>query len=390
MDQLESILERFLALQGVALASVTGTDGLVIESAGRQEFHAEAVAAVAASALSAAQALVEEVTRGRLLLTMIEFECGVVILEPIDELAVLLVLTEDVSSMGRVRLVARRERHGLGQALQQLYPPSKPGVDQFRRCSEVLDCHSPSHIGRVAEMLADGEVVIFPVCGVVGFMCDGTNPEAIERVFRLKGRERTQALITAGSAATRERLVDLSRLSPTWTLDAIATIYDVPVFIIFPAANVPSNLIRPDPDQPEVPTVAIWWANFYPPMANLEHALQTLRPNAFLAGTSCNISGKPSTISSQDAFETFGRDRLVPVIVNDADFDEGRGLLRDSHTMVRIVGDCVVPYRAGSVHTDSLKALFNGQLSVPQGFTNLTSAAIVDVSAIRRNQHYLK
>jgi len=117
MDQLESILERFLALQGVALASVTGTDGLVIESAGRQEFHAEAVAAVAASALSAAQALVEEVTRGRLLQTMIEFECGVVILEPIDELAVLLVLTEDVSSMGRVRLVARRERQALEQAL---------------------------------------------------------------------------------------------------------------------------------------------------------------------------------------------------------------------------------------------------------------------------------
>lgn len=117
MDQLKSVLERLLAVEGVALATVTGTDGLIIESAARLELDTEAVGAVATSALGAAQALAEEATRGRLLQCMVEFERGVVILEPIGELGVLLVLSEDVSSMGRIRLVARRERRALEDAL---------------------------------------------------------------------------------------------------------------------------------------------------------------------------------------------------------------------------------------------------------------------------------
>jgi predicted regulator of Ras-like GTPase activity (Roadblock/LC7/MglB family) len=117
MDQLKTVLERFLSVEGVALAAVTGTDGLVIDSTGGTEFDTEAVGAVATSALGAAQALSEEVTRGRLIQSMVEFERGVVILEPIGELGVLLVLSEDVTNMGRVRLVARRERQALESAL---------------------------------------------------------------------------------------------------------------------------------------------------------------------------------------------------------------------------------------------------------------------------------
>jgi predicted regulator of Ras-like GTPase activity (Roadblock/LC7/MglB family) len=37
MDELKSVLQRFLAVDRVALASVAGTDGLVIDSAGHQD-----------------------------------------------------------------------------------------------------------------------------------------------------------------------------------------------------------------------------------------------------------------------------------------------------------------------------------------------------------------
>jgi uncharacterized protein len=117
MDNLKTVLERFLAIEGVALACVTGTDGLVVESAGRPELDAEAVGAVATSALGAAQALAEEITRGRLVQAMAEFEKGVVVLEPIGDLGVLLIVSEDVTTVGRVRLVARRERQALEAAL---------------------------------------------------------------------------------------------------------------------------------------------------------------------------------------------------------------------------------------------------------------------------------
>ncbi len=117
MADLNTMLERFTAIEGVTLAAVVGTDGLVIESAGKPEFDVEAVSAVATSALGSAQALSEEVTRGALTQAMVEFERGVVVLEPVGELGVLVVLTESVSNIGRVRLVARREREALEQAL---------------------------------------------------------------------------------------------------------------------------------------------------------------------------------------------------------------------------------------------------------------------------------
>jgi uncharacterized protein len=117
MEDLKTVLERFLALDGVTLATVVGTDGLLIDSAGNPGFDIEAVGAVATSALGTAQALAEEVTRGRLVQAMAEFEHGVIVLEPIGEMGVLLVLTESQTSIGRVRLVARRERHALEEAL---------------------------------------------------------------------------------------------------------------------------------------------------------------------------------------------------------------------------------------------------------------------------------
>jgi tRNA A37 threonylcarbamoyladenosine synthetase subunit TsaC/SUA5/YrdC len=239
-------------------------------------------------------------------------------------------------------------------------------------------------------MVAGGGVLIVPICGVIGFVCDGRQPKAIEKIFELKGRDRAQTLITAGGPETRERLADLDKLSPVWTRQSITTIYDLPVLVVFRAASAPAELVRPDLDRPEIGTVAVWWANFYTPIATLEECLHQIKPDAFLAGTSCNMSGRPSITRTPEAAEVFGRHPLLSAVLRDADFDEGRGLLSGSHTMLRIVGDHIVPLRAGSVHTDSLKAMLGDSLRVPQGFANLASSTIVDVSAIRTNRHYLR
>lgn len=254
----------------------------------------------------------------------------------------------------------------------------------------ILECHDRGHIEQVAEMVADGEVVIFPICGVMGFVFDGTNAQAIERVFELKGRPRSQTLITAGSQRTIRRLVDLKQLASTWTITDVTAIYDLPVVLILPAGSIPSDFTSPAPDVPAMPTVAVWWANYYPPIANLEQSLQRLRPRAFLGGTSCNISGKPSITSGQDAFAHFGRDHLIPAIVKDPDFEQGRGLLTGSHTMLRIQGEDVVAHRAGSIHADSFQPMLKGHFIIPEHFRNVPGAAILDVAIIRRNRHYLR
>ena len=125
-------------------------------------------------------------------------------------------------------------------------------------------------------------------------------------------------------------------------------------------------------------------------MTYLESAFISHRPRAFLAGTSCNLSGSPSITSGQEAVAAFGHEPRVAGIVRDNDFDEGRGLFSGSHTMLRIVGNCIVPQRAGSVHTDSFKPLFKERLSVPSEFRNASNATVVDIPTVSKNGHYLR
>jgi len=115
-------------------------------------------------------------------------------------------------------------------------------------------------------MLAEGAVLIVPICGVMGFICDGTNDQAIHRIYELKNRNRAQTLITAASLGTLRRITDLGRLPPTWSLEVIASIYDLPVLVIFPAANdLPTDVIIRDPNEPNEPniqTIAVWVGKF--------------------------------------------------------------------------------------------------------------------------------
>ncbi len=118
ISDIKPVLNRFLALEGVTLAMVVGSDGLVIESVGNAEYDVDAVGAVATTGLGASQVLAEEVTKGQLIQSIIEFERGLVILEPVGEMGILLVLASSASSIGQVRLVARRERRTLAEALE--------------------------------------------------------------------------------------------------------------------------------------------------------------------------------------------------------------------------------------------------------------------------------
>lgn len=117
MDQIKAILERFLSLDDVVLAVIAGTEGLVIESAERDGADAEAIAAMAVCTLRQARGLAHEIGCDKLIDEIIELEHGLIIFEPLADLAVLVVLTKSISSLGLVRRTARRERQSLEDAL---------------------------------------------------------------------------------------------------------------------------------------------------------------------------------------------------------------------------------------------------------------------------------
>ena len=69
-----------------------------------------------------------------------------------------------------------------------------------------------ANIARAAALLRQGEVVGFPTETVYGLAGDALNPEAVEKIFRAKGRPQDNPLIV--HIASMEMLPDLAdRLS---------------------------------------------------------------------------------------------------------------------------------------------------------------------------------
>ena len=254
----------------------------------------------------------------------------------------------------------------------------------------LLDGHDYDDLRQAAKLVVQGEVIVASICGVMGFVCDGTQKGA-ERIFELKDRDRTKQLITAGSRETRRNLIDFSKL-PGWRETDFDLLYDIPTFVIFPAIDgLPVDCTRPDIDDQTTNTVAIWWANHYRPITGLEKLMLEIRPEAFIEGSSCNRSDEESITDSMTAFDVFGKgSERVAAIVFDRDFDYGKGLIHGSHTMLRVAGDKIIPLRSGSVHTDSFKSVLGERLDIPVSFENQEGAVLVDAANRRNAGHYLR
>jgi len=78
-------------------------------------------------------------------------------------------------------------------------------------------------IVKCISVLQNGGLILYPTDTVWGIGCDATNPEAIEKVFALKGRISSKALITlVGSDSMLERtVVDMPNIA--WDLLDAAT-----------------------------------------------------------------------------------------------------------------------------------------------------------------------
>jgi len=114
---MQDLLSKFRAIRGVGMAAVVGADGLVIESVHRPEVDADALAAVATNGLLLAEALGRQMERGGALQTIIEYESGVVLIEPLGDEGMVLVISDDRNDLGRIRFTAKQYKSDLVDAL---------------------------------------------------------------------------------------------------------------------------------------------------------------------------------------------------------------------------------------------------------------------------------
>lgn len=102
-------------------------------------------------------------------------------------------------------------------------------------------------IRNAVKVLRQGGIILYPTDTVWGIGCDATNAEAVAKVFKLKQREDSKALILlVGSAGQLERTVDEI---PDVAFDLIE-FSERPVTIIYdkaaPGAHIAPNLLAGD------------------------------------------------------------------------------------------------------------------------------------------------
>lgn len=152
-------------------------------------------------------------------------------------------------------------------------------------------------IKNAIEVLKNGGVILYPTDTVWGIGCDATNPEAVKKVYNLKNRIDSKALICL--VADDRMLNKYVKQIPAAALN-ILEVTDKPTTIIYDEAqNLAANLIAEDG------TIAIR-------IPDDEFCYQLSRKfNGAIVSTSANISGEPTPKSYKE---------IAPAILKGVDY----------------------------------------------------------------------
>jgi CheY-like chemotaxis protein len=110
-------LDQLMAVGGVRGAALADRDGLLIEAAGELEVPAEAAAALASCLAESSDGLGHELGRGGLTGMMLEYESGTLVLHVVGSSAMLVVLVDGPTVLGKVRYYAKKALPELSRAL---------------------------------------------------------------------------------------------------------------------------------------------------------------------------------------------------------------------------------------------------------------------------------
>ncbi len=99
-------------------------------------------------------------------------------------------------------------------------------------------------IRQAVEVMNRGGVILYPTDTIWGIGCDATNPEAVQRVYDIKRRQDSKALITLVDSEAKVEFYIPDVPNVAWDLMEVA---DKPLTIIFDnARNLAPNLLAED------------------------------------------------------------------------------------------------------------------------------------------------
>jgi L-threonylcarbamoyladenylate synthase len=152
-------------------------------------------------------------------------------------------------------------------------------------------------INKSLEILRQGGVILYPTDTVWGLGCDATNENAVKRIFEIKKRVDTKAMLVLvdNAAKIQSYVEDVPEMA--WDLIELS---EKPITIIYPnAKNLASNLVADDK------SVGIRVTN---EVFSKKLCSQFRKP---IVSTSANISGEPTPLEFR---------QISDVIKNEVDY----------------------------------------------------------------------
>lgn len=152
-------------------------------------------------------------------------------------------------------------------------------------------------IKQAVQVLRQGGLILYPTDTIWGIGCDATNEDAVRRVFRLKNRDDSKALICLVDSANRMQMY--SRGIPDVAWDLVEYSEKPLTLILDGAVNLAPSLIAADG------SVGIRVTS-----ENISKEL-CFRFQKAIVSTSANISGRPSPARFMD---------IEPEVINGVDY----------------------------------------------------------------------
>ena len=117
MAAIKDVLSKFRAISSVDVAVVVSSDGMQIESFSRGNIDVDEVCAVASTGLQMSEALGGATARGTTRQAVLEYASGTIVLEPISEDALIVIVSSDPNTIGKIRYLSKRYKPELLAAL---------------------------------------------------------------------------------------------------------------------------------------------------------------------------------------------------------------------------------------------------------------------------------
>jgi L-threonylcarbamoyladenylate synthase len=152
------------------------------------------------------------------------------------------------------------------------------GTANQKRQFRVFDCHKDIEIFQCASLVKSGGVIVYPTDTIYGIGCNPYNDKSVERIFKIKGRNKNNPLpILASNIHDIEKIVSLGKIGKL-----LARTY-------WPGAL---TIISPIIDENISTKVTSGKMSIGVRIPNNKCILSLLRHCKYLVGTSANKSGE--------------------------------------------------------------------------------------------------